>query len=310
MIRDRLVVGIRDRALSEKLQTDSTLTLEKAKTSIRQREAVHEQQKALKSEEKSASDGSLDAFHSKQQTHPRGYRGRRNERRDHARNTPMGARQPLRDPMAEAKCGRCGREQHPRAQLQCPARDAQCHSCSKKGHYSAQCRQRTVSAVLDGDTLDSAFLDTVSSDKKNAWTANIKIEGREIPFKVDTGAEVTAIARETWQMVGKPALQPPNKQLFGPAQQPLEVLGHFPCHLKHKERAVQHQVFVVDRLKTNLLGLPAITALQLAVRVDSLQTPTAADDILKKFPKVFQGLGTMEGEYHIQLQSDAKPHAL
>ena len=36
MIRDRLVVGIRDSSLSEKLQLDPALTLEKAKKAIRQ----------------------------------------------------------------------------------------------------------------------------------------------------------------------------------------------------------------------------------------------------------------------------------
>ena len=35
MIRDRIVVGIRDRALSEKLQMDPDLTLEKAKMQVR-----------------------------------------------------------------------------------------------------------------------------------------------------------------------------------------------------------------------------------------------------------------------------------
>ena len=45
MIRDRLVVGICDCSLSEKLQLDPSLTLETAKMTIRQREAVHEQQK-------------------------------------------------------------------------------------------------------------------------------------------------------------------------------------------------------------------------------------------------------------------------
>ena len=277
---------------------DSTLTLERAKTSIRQREAVREQQKVLKSEDKATSDGSLDAFPSKQQGHPRSNRGRRNERRDQVRNTPK----------TEAKCSHCGREQHLR--FQCPTRDAQCHYCNKRGHYSAQCLKRTVSGVQYGDALDSTFLDTVSSDDKKAWISNIKIKGKEIPFKVDTGAEGTAIARETWQILGKPKLHTPNKQLYGPDQQPLEVLGHFLCHLQHKEKAVQHQVFVVDHLKTNLLGLPAITALQLAVRMDSLQTPTITEDVLKKFPKVFQGLGTMAGEYNIQLCPDAKPHAL
>ena len=40
MIRDCLVVGIRDEALFERLQMESDLTLEKAKKLIRQREAV------------------------------------------------------------------------------------------------------------------------------------------------------------------------------------------------------------------------------------------------------------------------------
>ena len=44
MIRDRLVMGIRDAALSQQIQLDSELTLEKTKKKIRQREAVAEQQ--------------------------------------------------------------------------------------------------------------------------------------------------------------------------------------------------------------------------------------------------------------------------
>ncbi len=44
MIRDRLVVGIRDNALSKRLQLDAALTLDKAKKTVRQQEAVGEQQ--------------------------------------------------------------------------------------------------------------------------------------------------------------------------------------------------------------------------------------------------------------------------
>ena len=40
MLRDRLVVGIRDIAMSEKLQFESNLTLDKAMKMIRQKEAV------------------------------------------------------------------------------------------------------------------------------------------------------------------------------------------------------------------------------------------------------------------------------
>ena len=48
MVRDRLVVGIRDGTLSERLQLDSKLTLESAMKQTRQREAVHEGRLALK----------------------------------------------------------------------------------------------------------------------------------------------------------------------------------------------------------------------------------------------------------------------
>ena len=43
MLRDRLVIGIKDKELSEKLQLNVGLTLEIAKKKIRQKEAVHEQ---------------------------------------------------------------------------------------------------------------------------------------------------------------------------------------------------------------------------------------------------------------------------
>lgn len=52
ILRDWLVVGIRDSSLSKPLQLDANLTLEKAKTAIRQKEAVHEQQGILKGDSK------------------------------------------------------------------------------------------------------------------------------------------------------------------------------------------------------------------------------------------------------------------
>ena len=43
LIRDRIVVGIRDASLSERIQMDPELTLEKAKTVVRRTETVREQ---------------------------------------------------------------------------------------------------------------------------------------------------------------------------------------------------------------------------------------------------------------------------
>ena len=55
----------------------------------------------------------------------------------------------------------------------------------------------------------------------------------------------------------------------------------------------------------NLLGLPAITALGLAIRVDTTDTDFPAPtletktDIMKQFPTVFQGLGKLGEDYEI-----------
>ena len=63
---------------------------------------------------------------------------------------------------------------------------------------------------------------------------------------------------------------------------------------------------VTEDLQNNLLGLPAITALHLLTKVDSVQP----GNVQQSFPKFFQGLGTLKGDYQIQLRLDAKPYAL
>ena len=295
LIRDRLVVGIRDTALSEKLQMDSGLTLEAAKKAIRQREAVHEQQRTLNEGSKASAD--LDAVRPQQKS-----------KRPAAGIQRRENRQRYTTQQSDGKCSRCGRERHPRSK--CPAKEAVCHYCGRKGHYGAKCRKREISSIQDDDDdPEPAFLDSVTENKKNAWITRIKINGTRLPFKLDTGAEVTAVSKEAWEILGRPALQSAHKKLFGPAQQPLDLLGQFRCHLTHGGKEAHQQVYVVKHLQTNLLGLPAITTLQLAARMDSCEA-SPSENWERKFPKVFKGLGTFSGEYHIQLQPNATPSAL
>ena len=121
-----------------------------------------------------------------------------------------------------------------------------------------------------------------------------------------------AVSQESWQLLGKPLLSTCDKQPFGPARNPLQVLGQYKGHLSYKGRASTQQVFVVKGLKNNLLGFPAITALNLVARVDetssSETTTTFTDRILEKFPQVFQGLGNLGEEYEIKLKPEAKPY--
>ena len=152
----------------------------------------------------------------------------------------------------------------------------------------------------EDNSTDSAFLDTVSDDDKGVWNTDLFINGKTVTFKIDTDAEVTAISKETWETLGVPDLQSPNKLLRGPASKPLKTTGHFFCNLSYKDRESQQQRNVVDDLKSNPLGLPAIIALHLVTRTDSVQTKTTENQSwLQRFPKVFSGLGNLSGDYNI-----------
>ena len=98
MIRDRLVVGIRDKVLSERLQLDPELTLEKAKSMLRQKEAVHSQQQALQE----AQSGSLNLEHGVMDV----------LRSQETRTKPLSATftKPKQTPR---QCIKCGKGQHP-----------------------------------------------------------------------------------------------------------------------------------------------------------------------------------------------------
>ena len=93
-------------------------------------------------------------------------------------------------------CGRCGKVHN---KGHCPAKDVECHRCHRKGHYSTLCYSKTVAELStnqdnQGIPLDTAFLDTVDEEKASCW--NAKIDGKQIEFKLDTGAEVTAVSKQ------------------------------------------------------------------------------------------------------------------
>ena len=86
------------------------------------------------------------------------------------------------------------------------------------------------------------------------------------------------------------------------------MLGQFEQALTYNNKTSQQRIYVVKGLKTNLLGLPGITALQLASRVDSAEDYHTA--ILTDYPSLFRGLGDMGEPYETKLAPNARPYAL
>lgn len=297
MVRDRIVVGIRDRKLSERMQMDPDLTLEKATNLARQSETVKRQQSTIRGQE----DKIVETI----------------RRTREKRNYPQKKWQNKPSKTQSMTCYRCGKSP-PHGKGQCPAREAVCHRCGGKGHYQSVCRTKQIgrsvkTVMIESDSeTDDTFLGTITVDAAEdslgvaPWTTTLVLNGSRVNFKIDTGADVTVIPEALYSEDRDGPLTLSPRVLTGASQQPLSVRGLFNGKIKHNHREIEHHVYVVSGLRKPLLGRPAIEALQLVTRIEPIET----EEIIKKFPTVFQGLGRLKDDYTIKLKSDAQPFAL
>ena len=143
MIRDRIVVGIRNVQLLEKLQNDSELTLAKATAQVCQTEAIKMQQPALRG---AIIDSAAIAPIQRDKTQLPKTQYKRPFRK--GKYTEAKAIKPGNG----STCPKCGKG-HPRDKL-CPACEAVCHKCKKRGHFQVMCRATAKVAGIQEGTAD------------------------------------------------------------------------------------------------------------------------------------------------------------
>ena len=157
-----------------------------------------------------------------------------------------------------------------------------------QGHFAAHCRSKSVAEVADSQVHeeefdDIAYLSTLGTQDANVWTCTIQVNNQDVSFKVDTGAEVTVISKDVSKALGLDALQPPIKNLYGPDQSPFEVVGETPVRLAYRDKQCTQAIFVLQKVKHNLLGLPTIRALHVLSQVDHVSQPITSTDQLQEY---------------------------
>ena len=302
MVQDRLVVGLHDKKLSEQLQLDSELTLERAVMRGRQSERVKKQQDLLKSNFK-AETTDMDSVQTKHRFDISKGRQQKIQARTYDKSsyqTQLGN---------QTRCVWCGRTPA-HSKNQCPARDIACNQCKKKGYYAKVCRPGVLNEVntAESDEEGIAFLGAVSSDGE-PWLINLNVNEHTAQFKIDTGADVTVLSEDEFQKGQFPELERTKKVLQGPGQTPITVRGKFTATIGTDGINTTQEVYVVPDLKFSLLGRPANQALGLVARVDTVALDSV-ERVKERFPKLFKGLGKMEGEYKIELKADPKPFSI
>ena len=167
-IRDRLLVGLRDRELSEMLQLQPDLTLKTAIDVARQ----HKQVKVQMSEQQTPVVNAVKSRTSQD----RKYFQKGAQRQHGVSQHP--------------KCGRCGRDLH-RKPTECPAIGKICHNCGKRNHFAAFCRgkHQTLPAEDNFPSRENSksgetgspvtyFLASVEETKK-PWITSFVINGQK-----------------------------------------------------------------------------------------------------------------------------------
>ena len=259
MVRDRIVVGIQDLSLSQKLQMEASLTLEQATKMVCESEAIKKQQKTIRDKPEYAAE--LDSIHQKQ----------RNKNWHHKSKQPQ--RPPHALPTKPLICTRCGQSAHGR--MQCPAKDQSCLRCHKSGHFKKMCRTKHVVREVNTeqkDFLGAIHVDTADIDhKEKPWTAAIELNERMLTFKIDTGADVTVISQSDYNEEKDGPLSPPSKQLTGPSHEALDVRGQFSGQFQRNTLQTTQDVYMVRGLHKPLLGRPAIEALNVVALVNGVQ---------------------------------------
>ena len=159
MIRDRIVVGIRNTSLSERLQLDPKLTLESAVTQVRQSETVKQQQAVLRGSSTLAQEIPVGAVQ----------RGRGNWKGKPFKGVNPGVNNGSQSSATSRDnpkgCSRCGKLAfHDKAN--CPAKDAICRRCNKRGHFQAVCRSAAkVAGVQSSARQDTSCILTMPSSE-------------------------------------------------------------------------------------------------------------------------------------------------
>ncbi|XP_064486119.1 uncharacterized protein LOC135398664 [Ornithodoros turicata] len=327
LIRDRLVVGLHDKGLSEKLQLDSSLTLEKAVNRARNSEAVKGQQPLLhsdvNSEGRPRTKIDVDAVIAAKSPYVAKERSGAAQRQRHGASD--------RDRQRPNKtCKWCGYSlDHTRAD--CPAREKVCSTCRKTGHFASVCQssaQRQVQGTNQrtqpgrqpgrrgkGQTtakLEEVFLGEVLSawTAKEPWIITAEVDNMAVSFMVDTGADVSAVPQSALAENTKKRIRPATKVLYGPGRSRLHPVGQAEVQMSWNGKTTRQEIFVMDKLEHALLGRPAIRALDVLPHLCSVESTSLVDPTMSKYPALFGALGHMKAVYHIKLVLGAVPHAV
>lgn len=282
MVRDRIVLGINDKQLQEKLLTFEELPLDKCVNLCRSHEITKSQVKIL---QEGAKEISIDAVKKRF--------GQKNDAKEMEKE--------------EYWCRRCRRKHEFK---KCPAYGKQCENCGELNHFKIACRvngAKTEEVQVVQDEVGEFF---VGSSEE--WTVNVEIGDMKIDFKIDTGAEVSILKKEDFKKVAYKTPQLKQKlqrteivlEAYGGAK--IKPIGSIMLECSVGKQKCNVQFLIVDSKSKSVLGLRECKALNLVRMVNSIQNVYSnINDSVNVNNDIFKGFGKFKDQLHITLKQEA-----
>lgn len=336
IVRDRIVLGIRDDATRKKLLQTRGLDLAKAIDICRSAEATTRQLKAMTSPDEVQSLRHQPRQHrSKSRTKRQQFRGHH----DQTRSPSTGRR-----PEADRCCRFCGRKHGP-SKRSCPAFGDKCTRCGKSNHWAAVCRSKQGNEACQ--QITESLLSLHHDDNRRVFS-HLYVDGRKVKFLLDCGATVNLLPRALVASMGRTNLRPPKSTLRMFDRTELHSIGMITASLSHPRTkdTIDVEFYVTDH-EEPILGIDACRRLDMLRVVEEnicgvkdvrrsspspsrrSRTPPSSSstpppppsydtslssgrlseaDIFERYADLFDGkLGMMEGEVHLEVNPDIKP---
>lgn len=308
LLRDKIVCGIVNNTVRDRLLRTEDLTLSKAIQICQVAEMSKEESECIDG----ASAGvQVNAVQTGSST--RGGRGARERRAGGGIDSGATGPRPART--QRRACELCGSGRC-RGGERCPARDAHCYVCEKQGHFSRVCEQKKeIRKVLNlsVETLNSDdscnemfFVNTLQEDKQQCkpvkeWIEVVKCRGKNFSLKIDTGSMINVISKVTYLNLGFliTDLTPFTKRVLSFTGNQLPIIGIGNVHFVFRKTRYVLSFVVADLNCQNVLGLESCIELGLISQINAINVDQYYD--------LFQGLGKLPGKYSIVVDRNVQP---
>ena len=277
MIRDRLVCGVRDEKIQQKLLCEKKLTLNSALKIAQAMESATKYSMSIQKHQATFQEGETV---NKLYAQPK---------RDH-----------------QSQCYRCGSNHLPD---KCPFKDKECFYCHKKGHTVRKCRQKEradgkprmsnaginqLQEEEEEQTIETLSLYHLNSARKTTpIKCNLIIENNHVEMEIDTGASMTVMNVDSFKALGQNTsnIKPCKLLLKTFTGEIVKPMGKVDVHVSYGKTTYQLPLIVVPGKTPSLLGRNWLHVIQLdwpsIFHLDSADTNERLNELLQKHDSSF-----------------------